>query len=40
MGTPSENKVKLVNVNSAIDFKCLSSYLKLLKVTSYVMRFG
>ena len=40
MDTPSEKKVKLVYLNSTIDVKCFSSYFKLLKVTSYAMRFG
>ena len=30
---------KLLNLNSIIDVKRFSSYLKLLRVTSYVMRF-
>ena len=36
---PSIRKEELVNLNSIIDVKRLSSYLKLLRVTRYVMRF-
>ena len=39
LDTPSTKEEKLVNLNSIIDFKRFSSHLKLLRVTSYVMRF-
>ena len=39
MGTPSNKKDKLVNWNNIIDDKRFSSYLKLLRVTSYVLCF-
>ena len=39
MDTPSTKKEKLVNLNSIIDVKPFSRYLKLLRVTSYVIRF-
>ena len=39
MDTPSTKNEKLVNLNSIIDVERFSSYLKLVRVTSYVMRF-
>ena len=39
MDTPSNKKNKLVNWNNTIDDKRFSSYLKLLRVTSYVSCF-
>ena len=39
MDTPSTKEEKLVNLKSIIDVKRFSNCLKLLRVTSYVMRF-
>ena len=39
MDTPSTKKEELVNLNNIIDVIRFSSYLKLLRVTSSVMRF-
>ena len=39
MDTPLTKEEKLVNLNSIINVERFSSYLKLLSVTSYVMRF-
>ena len=39
MDTPSTKKEKLINLNSIFDVKRFSSYLKLLRVISYDMRF-
>ena len=39
MENPSTKREKLVILNCVIDVKCFSSYLKLLRVASYVLRF-